>query len=181
MNVLENPEVDPTKSVSAGKEFDPAQLASSASGQEPIAEVSDSVTVRVGSGQRFTIGSIMLLVGLIAFGLGLYRVDPSLGGMFGLFVPPALVSMVLTARRRTISGQPVSFFLKAWFFVRALLTLLTIALAGFIAFCVTCVFTYFNPQQFGNSYGPFVFSVVAALVGIAFAYGRFHKSLWKRQ
>ncbi|HEY2154691.1 MAG TPA: hypothetical protein VGH33_03610 [Isosphaeraceae bacterium] len=69
------------------------------------------LTVYIGPAERlphrFGVGSLMLLVGSVGVGLGLFRALPVLGAGVLLLIPPALIRTMAAVSQRAGDGRPM--------------------------------------------------------------------------
>ena len=160
-----------------GAENWPGRLVCCECGQNPAA------TLVIGG--RLSLGSVMLLVALVAVCLSAFRVDVFIGLLLVLVVVPTLVSTVLTTKRRVQAGRPPSLFGKIQIYLVAFGIVLVIELATYFAFFTTCIPLGLATMQ-GNAY--MTRSWVPWVVGFtsAFAVGGFlawllRNRLWKKR
>lgn len=136
----------------------------------------------------FRLGSLMLLIALVAVFLGLVREEPTLGLLF-LIVVPAFVHTLHTAALRRSSGVPMSLLEKlGLFFGSSAATFATLWLVG-IASSIVFFGTYLvsvavgaqaPPGSAAFRNGPVLFGLVlATLVALPVMYWCW-QNLWRR-
>jgi hypothetical protein len=92
-----------------------------------------------GSGPRFTLSWLMLLVTLIAVGLGVEMQIQGLGVALGVLSLPAMIRTTSIARRRGARGRALSTVDRVEIFFVSLIIVVLILLAFCVAFCATCL------------------------------------------
>jgi hypothetical protein len=86
--------------------------------------------------RRFGLGSIMVLVASVAFGLGLLRAAPPLGVVVLLLVPAALVRTVAAMSQRASDERPMTADERASTFAASLGVVLAVIAASALALAI---------------------------------------------
>jgi hypothetical protein len=84
------------------------------------------------------LGTLMLLIALIAVCLGVFRLAPGLGVLFLILIVPALVRTILSAGQQEDRGHPMSWDEKLLTFFGSVGVVAVLGLAASIAFLVAC-------------------------------------------
>ena len=105
---------------------------------EPAAGAPAAPARAAGAGRTFGLSSLMILVALIAVCLGVRRESPGLGIALAVVSTPAMVRTVFAARRREITGRPMSTGEKAVAFLGSIGVVVTVCAASGAAFVATC-------------------------------------------
>lgn len=110
---------------------------------------------------RFRLNSLMLLIALIAVSLGIWNEAPQ---FIVLFVVPAVIALVRTVM---VSDGRDSGFKRIGIFMVTFAALVGVAVAGFVAFCATCLAIMSTGEgEFGVSrQGPGL--IVGGIAGVA--------------
>ena len=130
----------------------------------------------------FTISSLMLIIALIAVCLGVTREAPGLGIALGVVSTPALVRTVFAARRREITGRPMSTGEKVVAFLGSIGVVVTVCAASGAAFAAICFPVGLASFNISRSDGggivlAFTLGILAAIVVAALLFRR----LWPRK
>lgn len=89
----------------------------------------------------FSLATLMLMVTLVAVGLGMFAIWPGLGILYCLAMAPALVRTAVGARRRQLSGQTLGLDRKFQLFATSLAVSVAAFVAAIVAFFATCFST----------------------------------------
>ena len=96
----------------------------------PASDISPAVT--------FRIGSLLLVIAVIAVCLGVARENLVLGIILAVVVVPALIYTFIVVEKRS-AGIPMAVPDKAFTFLVAIGGVLIIEFSGLVAFCMTCI------------------------------------------
>jgi len=86
----------------------------------------------------YSLGSLLLLVTLIAATLGLMGLSPGMGIAFGVLATPALIRTAVAASRARAAGAGLNGYEKAWIFLASIGMFFISVLAAGIAFYGVC-------------------------------------------
>jgi hypothetical protein len=89
--------------------------------------------------RRFGLGSLMLLVAVVAPGLALLRVEPLLGALILLLLPAAAIRTTAVISQSAYDLRPLRFEQKIQVFFGSIAVMIAILLSSFLAFFATCV------------------------------------------
>jgi hypothetical protein len=147
----------------------------------------------VGSSVSFSLATLMVLITLVAVGLGLFAIAPGLGVLYCIALVPALVRTAVGVRKRVVTGQPLPFESKFQLFATSLAVSVAAFVAATVAFFATCfssclVYAQVAKKVGGNANTLFplipplitVVSVAMAFVAFAAVFYRFRTSRKKR-
>jgi hypothetical protein len=93
----------------------------------------------------FSLGTLMLLVTLVAVALGLAAAHPGLGILFAILATPAGVRTAINSRRRTLAGAEPGLLEKSKLFCTSFCIVTVLSVATWAAFGVTCTATFWGP------------------------------------
>lgn len=88
---------------------------------------------------RFRLSTAMVLIGVIAVGLGAFSIDESLGVFSLIGLVPAMIRMMVVSARADGEGRPLTVLEMCQSLILTFLTSYAVVLASLIAFGMTCV------------------------------------------
>jgi hypothetical protein len=91
----------------------------------------------------FSLATLMIVVTLVAVGLGLFVTAPGLGVLYTVAMVPALVRTAVGVRKRAQAGKVLSVADKFQLFATSIAVTVAAGVAATVAFFATCVSTCF--------------------------------------
>lgn len=91
----------------------------------------------------FSLATLMILVTLVAIGLGLFVTAPGLGILYTIAMVPALVRTAVGVRRRAKAGKVLAIEDKFQLFATSIAVTVAACVAATVAFFATCLTTCF--------------------------------------
>ncbi len=128
----------------------------------------------------FTLGSLMLVIALIAVCLGVTVEVPGLGILLIVLAAPALVRTLLNVSHSKAEGVTLTLPQKAALFLGSLGIVALIALGALIAFVITCVPAGFVGIETDGNVG-IVLAIGAGLIAAGAAGFFLARRLWPRR
>jgi hypothetical protein len=129
---------------------------------------------------RFTLGSLMLVIALVAVCLGVLREVPGLGVILILVATPALARTLGAASHRKRVGRPMTAVEKVEAFVASVGVVTAIGVSALIAFVATCVPVGFVTLSASFEAG-LILAVVVGLVAAVAVGVPMIRRLWPRR
>lgn len=133
------------------------------------------------SADSFSLSTLMILVTLVAVGLGLFVTAPGLGILYTIALVPALVRTAVGVRKRVAAGKIMRREDKLQLFATSIAVSVAAGVAATVAFFATCLSTCFvymaleNNLRSANQQGFVFFSfAIAGLLALAAFGGVFY-------
>lgn len=135
------------------------------------------------SSRTFTLGSLMLVIALIAVCLGVLVEVPGLGVILLLIATPALIRTLVAVSRRKAAGQPLLWWEKLAVFAGSVGVVTAIGLGALIAFVLTCFPVGFMAMQsnFQQSQGGLLLAIGIGIGAAAFVGFALIRRLWPQR
>jgi hypothetical protein len=133
------------------------------------------------SSRTFTIGSLMLVIAVIAVCLGVTVAVPGLGVLLILAIVPASIRTLLAISSRRAAGKPLTVWEKFVVFAGSLAVVAAIGIGSFIAFVVTCFPVGFVSVSAAESMVGLVLAFVLGIVAAGFTGFYLVRNLWPRR
>lgn len=132
--------------------------------------------------RRVSLGSLMMIIGVIAICLAPVRSAPGISILLAMILVPATTRAVLNIERRKLEGRPMITEEKITAYFDSTVICFGILLAASAAFVVTCVPTalcYFNQNNtIGGLDRGLTVACIAGAIPALFVVYRLAKTLW---
>ena len=107
-------------------------------GPEPINPYAPPPSAAGNVPSQFSLASLLLIVTLVAVGVGLFRLAPGLGVLLAFFSLPALARTTIDVTKHKQRGAPLGVLGKVGSFVVSLVVVLTVTVAALAASFTVC-------------------------------------------
>ena len=89
--------------------------------------------------RKFGLGPLMILVAIVAVGLGIFRIAPPVGVLMLFLFVPAMIRTTGVASQRAEDRRPTTLEDKAWVFLTSIGLMTAVLVSSCLAFIAVCL------------------------------------------